>query len=99
MNSYVILSTTLILTTGNFHVTRLTQEEAIAWVKDHNPTNYCGHQTVKAVGLQPATSREVCNYYKSALCLKPLGRLEFGKEYSLEEILAVGVDYLLITEL
>jgi len=92
----VILSAPLILEEGVFTSSIITLEEAKKWVKDNNPTNYSGHQTVLAVGIQPTTSRAVCTGYDVALVLKPLGRLEFGKEYTLDEVLKVGVQPMLI---
>jgi hypothetical protein len=97
MQAHVILSTTLLLEDGVFEMKTLTKEEAVSWVKAHNPRNYCGHQTVKVLGLEPSTSRDVCPGYFQALCLKPQGRLNFGQEYSVEEIEEIGVLFQLIT--
>lgn len=95
----VILSTPMLLTEGEFRMKEISLEEAKAWVAEHNPTNFVGHQTVKALGLEPATSRDVCTGYAEALSLKVNGRIEFGKEYSVEEILSIGVTCFLITDL
>ena len=92
----VILSTPMLLEPGTFRMDVLSLEEARHWVEENNPTNFCGHQTVKVLGLEPAQSREVCQGYDQALCLKPNGRLEFGKEYTVDEVLAIGVTPLLI---
>lgn len=94
----VILSTSLILEDGIFRSRSLTLEEAQAWVAENNPQNFCGHSTVKVLGLEPAASREQCRGYTAALCLSAKGRLEFGREYSVEEILAIGVDFRLVEE-
>lgn len=99
MTNKVVLSTTLLVEEGVFEMKALTIEEAAAWVRVNAPANFCGHQTVKVVGLQPSESRAQCSGFDQALCLKPLGRLEFGKEYSLPEILEIGVQPLLITKL
>lgn len=94
----VVLSTSMILEEGNFLCRKIELEEAQQWVTQFNPTNYVGHSTAGVVGLEPATSREQCEGYDEALVLKVMGRLEFGKEYSVEEILAIGVQPMLITK-
>jgi len=95
----VILSTALILEEGTFKVTKLTVDQALAWVNNHDPINFCGHETTLALGLEPAKDRAVCPGYEKALCLKPLGRLEFGREYTVEEIDAIGVEFTLIEKM
>lgn len=95
--SKVILSTTLLLSEGVFELKRISVAEALEWVGQNNPQNFCGHQTVKLLGLEPSTSRGVCEDYTEALCLKPAARVEFGREYSLEEIQNIGVEFSLIT--
>ena len=93
----VVLSTPLLLTEGTFHAKVISLDEAREWVEANAPKNFCGHQTVKVLGLEPAQTREACQGYDEALCLKPNGRLEFGKEYTVEEILEVGVTPFLIS--
>ena len=95
----VILSSPLVLERDLYSVSELSLEEAKRWVKERKPTNYCSHQTVKVLGLEPAQSREACNGYDEALCLKPVGRLEFGREYSRQEILKIGVTPILIKKI
>jgi len=97
MDEKVILSTPLLLTDGLYRRRTISLEEAVDWVANSNPRNFCGHQTVKILGLEPSTTREACKGFSEALCLKPKGRLEFGKEYSLAEIQAVGVEFVLLT--
>jgi hypothetical protein len=92
----VILSTALILQPGAFTAHLISIDEARQWVKKNNPKNFCGHATTLAVGVEPSKSREVCEGYDEALVLKPLGRLEFGREYTLEEVLAIGVQPMLV---
>lgn len=94
----VILSAPLIIGEGTFHAKVISLAEAQKWVKAHNPQNFCGHQTVKVLGLEPSTSRAACLGYDEALCLKPKGRLEFGREYTVEEILQIGVTPILISK-
>lgn len=93
-----ILSTALILEEGIFESKNITLEEAKDWVKLNKPTNFVGHSTVRVVGVEPANTREVCASYEQAMVLKPLGRLEFGKEYSVEEILNIGIQAQLLTK-
>lgn len=95
----VLLSTTLVVNEGTFKVVKLTKEQAERWVNDNVVINYCGHATTLILGITPAATREQCESYTEALCLKPLGRLEFGKEYTREEIEQIGVDFTLITKL
>ena len=94
----VILSTALLLEEGVFKLSNISLEEARSWVINNNPTNFVGHSTVRVLDIEPATSREVCTSFTEALVLKPLGRLEFGKEYSVEEILNVGIQPQLIVK-
>lgn len=96
--SRVILSTPMLLTEGTFSMKEISLEEAKAWVAENNPVNFVGHQTVKVLGLEPATSREACTSYQQALSLKVNGRIEFGKEYSVEDIMSIGVSCFLITD-
>lgn len=95
----VILSTKLILEEGIFEAKEISQEEAQAWVNENHPENFCGHATVKLLGLEPETSRKQCTGYDQALCLAAKSRLEFGKEYSLEEIQEIGVEITLISKI
>jgi hypothetical protein len=74
-------------------------QEAQKWVDENQPVNFCGHMTVKALGLEPAQTRAVCESYSHALVLKPMGRLDFGREYTLEEVLQIGVTAYLISKL
>jgi len=94
----VILSTPLLLEEGIFSARIISLDEAREFVRRNQPQNFCGHQTVKVLGLEPSTSRDVCKGYDAALCLKPKGRLEFGREYTVEEILEIGVIPFLISK-
>jgi len=92
-----ILSAPLLLEEGDFTAKVITLDEARDWAKD--AYNFCGHQTVKAIGVEPSKIREDCQGYDEALALKPIGRLEFGKEYTVEEILSIGVTPFLISKI
>ena len=52
------------------------------------------HQTIKILGLEPAKERVVytpeANHIQ--MWIKPRGRLEFGREYTIEEIEKIGYD-------
>lgn len=99
----VILSSPILILDkdeAQFHARRLSLGEARAWVEaateDGSIENYCGHETVKILGLEPAQDRRNCDYYDVALCASAKERLEFGREYTIEEIEEIGVDFLLI---
>ena len=93
----VILSTTMLIDEGNYVMEELHLGVAREWVRRNHPVNFSAHQTVKLLDIEPATSREQCKTYDQALVLKPASRLEFGKEYSLEEIEQIGVTAYLIS--
>lgn len=92
----VVLSTKLIINQGNFQAQQLTQDEALTWLCKGPVDNYHGHDTVKLIGLEPDEDRRECTGYDEALCINTKERLTFGREYSLEEIEAIGVEYTLI---
>ncbi|MDB4431172.1 hypothetical protein N9137_02155 [Pseudomonadales bacterium] len=86
----------LVLSGNNLlKTTVLTVEEATNWVVKNSPKNYCGHDTTRIVGIEPSQSREFCNDWDAALTFKPKGRLEYGKEYSVSEILEIGITIIL----
>lgn len=91
-----ILSAPLLLEEGNFTAKVITLGQAREWAKDAD--NFCGHQTVRAIGVDPSQTRGVCHGFDEGLALKPNGRLEFGKEYTVEEILEIGVTPFLISK-
>lgn len=93
----VILSSTILLENGSFQAKSISLDEALVWLDD-TVDNFCGHQTVKLLGLEPDAGRRQCDGYDEALCLSAKSRLEFGREYSLEEIQEVGVNFTLISK-
>jgi hypothetical protein len=93
----VVLSVPLMISDGVYVQTEVSKEEAIKFVQDRKPANFSGHETTKLVGLTPATDRAMCKGYDKALVIKPLSRLEFGREYTAEEIEKIGVKYLVIS--
>jgi hypothetical protein len=94
----VILSTKLIIGDGLFEARELNRDEAQSWVDAGPVDNYCGHVTVRLLGLEPDTSRRTCDEYDQALALNAKSRLEFGREYTVEEIEEIGVEFTLITK-
>lgn len=94
-----ILSTPLLLEVGEFSMSEISLEQAMNLVNTNEVDNFCGHQTVKLLGLEPDTSRRACSGYSIALTFKVNGRLEFGREYTVEEIEAIGYSIFLIRKL
>lgn len=90
----VILSTPLLLEEGLFSCRKVSLQEAQEFAAD--AVNYVGHSTVKVLGIEPATTREACSAYDAALCIKVHGRVTPGVEYSVQEILALGVTFYII---
>lgn len=97
MYDFVVLSTPMMLLDGEYNMITITLEDAQHLVKEQPPVNFSGHQTVKLLGLDPSEKRATCDSYKTALVLSPKERLEFGKEYTLEEIEEIGVECKYIT--
>jgi hypothetical protein len=97
MKRKVILSTPLLLEEGVFACRKVGLQEAQEFAAD--AVNYVQHSTVKVLGLEPATTREACNAYDKALCMKVHGRISPGIEYSVEEILSLGVTFYIIEKL
>ena len=93
----VILSAPLVLEEGTFAVRRVSLAQAKRWIRENRPTNYCGHQSVRLLGVNPSRARESCPGYTEAVALKVRRRLAFGREYSEDEITAADIDIFLIT--
>lgn len=89
MAKKVILSSPLLLEVGLWRMEEITLAEAKAFAREAE--NFCGHETVKILDIDPKQASKVCEGYDEALALKPAGRLEFGREYSREEIEEIGV--------
>ena len=85
----VILSSPLIIGEGRYDVKKITVAEAKELLADGNWKNFCGHQTVRVLGVEPAEKREICKGYRTAISISPNGRLE-RREYTLEEIEEIG---------
>lgn len=93
----VILSTTILLEEGAFVTREISLDYARTWLAVGSVENFCGHETVRVLGIEPAKDRRECPGYDEALCLKPRARLEFGREYTAAEVEAIGVQFTLIT--
>jgi len=79
---------------GLFDSRAISQKEAQEWLSQGPVENFCGHQTVRLFGLEPDRDRfHQAKGYDEALALKAKARLEFGREYTLEEIQAIGVEF------
>jgi len=92
----VILSSPILLEEGNFKFYEIEFNEAKKFIKHNDPENFSGHQTTKILGVEPSTERKTCTGYDIALVIQPIGRLEFGREYSVEEIEEIGVNFMII---
>ena len=85
---------------GKWDIKKISLEEAKELVnKAKKVSIYTQHQTIKLINLEPDTERRVYipQGEEKQLWLKPNGRLEFGKEYSLEELQEIGVQPFLAT--
>lgn len=94
-----IISTPLLLQAGVFRCTEISLESATSLVAANEVENFCGHQTVKLLGLDPAAARKTLDRYDVAIAIKPTGRLEFGREYAVEEIKEIGFSIFLIEKI
>jgi hypothetical protein len=99
MKVKVILSTKLIIGDGTFVAENITKTQAQAWVDDGGFENFCGHETVRILSIEPSSHRGNCNSYDEALAITPKSRLEFGREYSIDEIESIGVSFTLIRKI
>lgn len=99
MKKRVVLSTKLLIESGNYRSRAITRQEAADWLAAGPVDNFCGHETVRILGLAPDTTRRTCAGYDEALCLSAKSRLDFGREYSLSEIEAIGVEFTLISRI
>lgn len=95
---HVILSSPLLIEDGDFNRKTITRTEAQTWVDENGPINFSQHETVKILGVEPASTREETISYDEALVISPQKRLEFGREYTVKEIEAIGVNFVLITK-
>jgi len=80
---------------GVFRIRKLTKQEAIQLLRNCEATEvYTNHETIKVLGLTPCTGRPVFNPTgrEVQLWVKPRARLEFGREYALDEIERIGYD-------
>ncbi len=95
----VVLSSPILLEDGEFKRQTITLSEAREWVEVQEPEIFTNHETVKILGLEPAKERKTCEGYDEALVLQPVHRLEFGREYTRQEIEEIGVTAILISKI
>ncbi len=79
-----------------FEAEEISEAAALAWRDEGPVANYCRHETVRLLGLDPKQALTQCQGYDEALCLGAKWRLDFGREYSLGEIRAMGVQFRLL---
>lgn len=96
MKTRVILPSPIVIGEGIFQARDLSVKQARLWIMRAPFENFVGHQTVKVLGLEPATERKICDGYDEALAISAKGRLDFGREYTVEEIEEIGIDLKLI---
>ncbi len=94
----VILSSPVLLEDGKYKRKTISRRKAQRWVDKNGPVNFSQHQTTKILGVEPAATREVTRAYDEALIISPNERLEFGREYTKDEIEKIGVTFVLITK-
>lgn len=94
----VVLSSPLVLVDGVVSRREIRLSEAIAFVTA-GVENFCGHETVKILGLDPAQARKNCTGYDKALIVQPNKRLVFGREYTAAEIAKIGVRFVLLEKI
>jgi hypothetical protein len=95
----VILSTSLLLEEGDFRCRKIDQTSAKFFATQPGVENFVQHSSVRILGILPAEERKTCLGYDEAIVIKPRGRLDFGKEYSLEELEKIGFDFFRIVKL
>jgi len=91
----VAITSAFIPVQGKFKFKIISKQDAISLIKTNELVGiFTGHQTVKILGLKPVQGRPVYNPQPDhiQLWIKPKGRLEFGKEYTIEEIEEIGYD-------
>ena len=78
---------------GRWDIKKISLEEAKNLLQGAEVAVYSGHQTVKILGLSPAEGRPIyVPAGETQLWVKPKGRLDFGREYTAEEIEQIGYD-------
>jgi len=91
----VVIVSAFIPCEGIYEIKRISKDEAIDLINKNELAGiYTNHQTIKILGLEPCQGRPIFNPNgdEIQLWIKPKGRLEFGREYSIEEIEEIGYD-------
>lgn len=90
MNQVIISA--IIPQEGTAEVYEVPLQEIREYVRKGKFVNFVGHETVKLLGVDPAKERRELNEpYDEAIVLKPKNRLDFGKEYTVDELMEIGV--------
>lgn len=98
-NKIAVLPSPILLEEGEFRNSKISLETATELIDKHGYTNYSGHQTVKILGIEPSKTRSECLGYKYAIIIKPNPRLQFGLEYTVEQIKKIGYAIYLIEKI
>ena len=91
----IVIVSAFIPAEGIYEIKKVNKDEAIKNINENELVGiYTNHQTIKILGLEPCNGRPVFNPTgkEIQLWIKPKGRLEFGREYSIEEIEEIGYD-------
>ena len=93
-----ILSSSILLADGLYKRRTITVTEAKELMKTHVFTNFVGHETVKVLGIEPLPKgeRPQCRNFDVALVVQPFERLDFGHEYSVQELQEIGYRIILV---
>jgi len=92
----VILSSPLLLEEGTFSMREIGIGEAVKFAGQAD--NFCGHEQVRILGLDPRGARKVCGSYDAALVIKPNNRIEYNREYTISELEEIGYSIYLINK-
>ena len=94
MKLKVVIVSSFIPIFGHFRISKISKEKALEILKAANIQVFSQHETVKILGLEPAKERITYepNPNDIQIWIKPKQRLEFGREYSVDEIEKIGYD-------
>ena len=96
MINLAILSSTILLEDGTFHRAEITLTQAKTLINAFDTTNYTQHYSCALLGVEPAKERVTCESYDVAIVVKPNTRLQYGREYTVEEIEDIGYKIVVI---
>ena len=96
MINLAILSSPILLEDGTFHRAEITLDQAKTLINAFDTTNYTQHSSCLLLGVEPAKERVTCESYDVAIVVKPNTRLQYGREYTVEEIEDIGYKIVVI---